>query len=81
MAARQSTIREWIERGQEKGASHLVVWVDTFDWEDYPVFCDSVEDARREHKRSGDNMQRVEEVYNLNGDIEEQLAMHRCFEF
>lgn len=81
MVARVSTIESWIERGIEKGATHLVTFCDVSDFEDYPVYCNSAEEARRLHSTSGQDDQKVEGVYNLNGDIKEQLAKRRCFEF
>lgn len=81
MVARASTIENWIERGIEKGATHLVTFCDVCDWEDYPVYCSSVEEARRLYGASGQDDQKVEGVYNLNGDIKKQLAMRDCFEF
>ncbi len=67
------TIRKWLERGKEEGATHVIVVCDTFDYEDYPVMVSPGEDVREKETEYSDNMQKVMEVYNLNMDIEEQL--------
>ena len=47
MGTTRERIREWIERGQEEGATHVIVVCDTFDWEDYPVMVKPGEDVRK----------------------------------
>lgn len=81
MAARKSTLREWFEKGVERGKTHMVVFCDTFDFEDFPVYCESAEAAREIHEAPRASMETIEEIYNLSGDMEEQLATRRCFEF
>jgi len=73
-------IREWFERGKAQGAGHLLVVCDTFSHEDYPVFCmpeESLPDKANQYH--GPNMQRVMECYDLNKDMENQLAERRAF--
>jgi hypothetical protein len=80
MATTKTEIREWLERGKTQKATHLVVRVDTFDYEDYPVFCFSKEEARMKASDTS-NMQRTMEVYDLNKDWDAQLAQHRVWNF
>jgi hypothetical protein len=78
----RAEIAEWFKRGVEKKATHLVVMVDTFSWEDYPVFIEEGQDARNEVTvRNGNNMQNVVEVYNLLLPMDPQLNQHRCFNY
>lgn len=82
MGTTKEDIKEWIKRGKEQGATHMIVVCDTFDWEDYPVYVMPTEDARKKFANyNGPNMQKVMEVYNLNKDIDYQLKQHRSFEF
>ena len=74
----RNEIAGWFDRGVQQGASHLVVVVDTFDYEDYPVFCMNVQEARDRVAKPGD-MQRVMEVYKLSMDKESQLNEHRAY--
>ena len=76
----QAEIGEWFDRGVEQGASHMLVVCDTFDYEDYPSFVDTVDEARKVFAKPGD-MQRVMEVYNLSMDKETQLNQNRVFNF
>lgn len=82
MATTQNDIREWLARGKKEKATHLVVVVDTFDHEDYPVFVKRGEDVRVVFdKYNGPNMARVMEVYFYARDLEAQLAEYRALHF
>lgn len=68
-------IREWLEKGEEEGATHVIVVCDTFDYEDYPVMVKPSERVREkveEYRKK--RWSKVMEVYNLSMDIDEQLA-------
>lgn len=72
-------IRGWLEEGQEKGSTHVIVVVDTFDWGDYPVHVSPNEKVREvAAKYDGANMQKIVEVYDLSMDLEEQLDEFRA---
>ncbi len=83
MGTSKSEIKEWIERGKKEKATHMIVVCDTYDYEDYPVFVSLEEDIHKVYEKyaSGDNMQRVMEVYNLSKDIDKQLNESRSFNF
>lgn len=82
MGTSKEDIKEWIQRGIDQGATHMIVVCDTFDWDDYPVYVMPEEDARKKYAGyNGANMQKVMEVYNLKKDIDIQLNQHRTFEF
>lgn len=75
MAATKQDILEWLRRGKESGATHVIVVCDTWDYEDYPVYInpgESVSEKLSYYQHA--DMQRVMEVYNLSMDIESQLA-------
>lgn len=38
MATTQAMIGSWFDQGVNQGATHMIVVVDTFDHDDYPVF-------------------------------------------
>lgn len=82
MGTTREEIREWLARGKAEGATHMIVVVDTFDYEDYPVFVKPDQDVRKVHEEyNGKNMQRVMEVYSYKKDLEEQIAQGRVFNF
>jgi len=60
-----------------RGAKHMVIMCDTFSYEDYPVYTMTDEECLAKHRSSGQNMQRVMEVYDLNYDKETQLNQQR----
>lgn len=79
MAATHNDIRRWIAEAQEQGARYLIVAVDMWDYENYPIFCeDEVECWKQYESHNGKNMQRVDEVYDLNRNIEDQLCSGRA---
>lgn len=57
---------DYIERGRRKGAKYVIVVLDTFDYDDYPVFIFEGEDLEERKKEyDGVNMQRILEVVEL----------------
>lgn len=76
----QDDIRNWLLRGKEEGATHVIVVCDTFDYDDYPVMVSPQQNVHEVMKEySGKDMQRIMEVYNLNLDIEKQLNEGRSY--
>lgn len=69
-------IAEWYDRGVAQGATYMIVWVDTYDYEDYPSYAKTYEEARRSVDNPG-SMQRVMEVYDLRRDKTVQIATQR----
>jgi hypothetical protein len=66
MAAQRLDILCWFDEGVRKGATHLIVVCDTFNYEDYPIYVMPGEDARKKAaEKDGSNMQKVMEVYDL----------------
>lgn len=81
-AAQQSDLREWLNRGAEQGATHMIVVVDGWDHEDYPVYVMPGENVREvADKYNGKEMQRIMEVYDLSKDHELQLSVPRVFNY
>lgn len=76
----QAEIRGWLNRAVKDGNTHVLVVVDTFDHEDYPVFLtvETQETLDREIVAHGGNMQRIMEVYAMHLPVEEQLQEHRA---
>jgi hypothetical protein len=67
--------RGWIIEGLRRGATHVIVVTDTFDYSDYPVYVQPEEDfATIRAKYNGQNMQRVMESFDLTEDLVKRLA-------
>lgn len=82
MATTKEDITEWLHRGQEKKATHMLVVCDTFSWEDYPIFVMPGQDARKiAEANNGPNMTKLMEVYKLSDDWQKQLNQRRCFNY
>ncbi len=75
-------IKEWLGIGKQKGATHVIVVCDTFNYEDYPVFVMPAQSSREVAEQyDNKSMQKVMEVYDLQKDIFEQLAQERVFNY
>jgi len=81
MTTSKESIKQWLSR-TEKGQTHMIVFCDTYDHSDYPVYVNEDEDVKEIiKKRDGRNMCQLMEVYNLSMDIEKQLDEHRAFNY
>ena len=85
MTATRQDIERWIKEAQQQKATHLVVVVDRYDHENYPVYVLPGEDVKKkcESYLRGENMQGVDEIYSFTGkySVASQLAEHRARHF
>jgi hypothetical protein len=82
MTATKQDIVRWLHSAKEKGATHLIVAVDTYDHDNYPIYVSKNEDVYEEEERiTSQSMQRIDEVYNMSMDIDKQLAEGRAFNY
>ena len=75
MAMSLSDIRQAYERGERDGASHMIIAMDSFDYEDYPIYVAPGEDPRTRIPTNGD---RVMECYRYTLGWPAQAAEHRA---
>jgi len=82
MAASKDDLISWFKCGVAQNATHMIVVCDTYDWRDFPVYVSESQNVREvESKYAGVNMQKIMEVYNLNMDMNAQMAQHRAFNY
>jgi TPR repeat protein len=83
MIAGKSDIREWFEKGVADGYKYMLTIYDRMgypDDPDFPVYKKSAAGAREAIRGYGhDPMSEVMEVYNLEEDMEGQLAEKRAY--
>lgn len=80
----KNDIRNWLEEGIKKGATHCIVMCDQWEYEDFPVYIMPGEDAKKKAKIYNQPYpcpQRLQEVYNLKMDIEKQLSEERSIHY
>jgi len=78
MTASRTDIERWLTDAKTVEADYLIVAVDTFDYDNYPIYCRGDEECRRKYNEvCSASMQRVDEVYNLSLDLETQLNTQR----
>ena len=78
-AATKQQIKEWVEKGKENDCTHVIIAVDTWNHEDYPVYVNADMDIHNKIKYYEKSNDRIMEVYNMHMDLEEQLNQHRCY--
>jgi len=81
MSASRNDIKKWLDEGKEKGATHVLIALDTWDYENYPVYIMPNENAREKVNEYGKSQDRIDEVYNLSMNIEEQLNAVRVMNY
>jgi hypothetical protein len=79
MSTTRRTIREWFASGKANQHDRMLIICDTFDHEDYPVYCLDSDFPMCFRKHNGVNMQRIMEVYDLHADREEQINQPRVW--
>lgn len=80
MTATLQDIQHWLEQAKINKATHLIVAVDTYDHDNYPVYVTSDENVQDEMERiTVQSMQSIDEVYNMSMSIEKQLKERRAY--
>ena len=68
MTATHTDIATWIREAQQVGATHVIIAVDRFDCENYPIVVKAGESELKKVLSPlirGENMQGVDEVYSF----------------
>jgi len=75
-------IRRWLDGVTAKNKYMLVI-CDTFDHEDFPVYCNTGREAwqRILSAQRGENMEKFMECYDLSLPLEEQIKYGRIRNF
>ena len=82
MPVTRDGIFAWYDEGKKKGATHMIIVCDTFDWDDFPVYVMAGENARDKAESEGKKpMQKVMEVYSLSLPVLDQFQERRAFHY
>jgi hypothetical protein len=85
MTASRREVEDWLKdaitkRKKNPNITHLIVGLDPFDYDNFPIVIEGGSAACRERldelTRTGN---RADEVYDLRLDTDEQLAEHRAW--
>lgn len=80
MATTREDIKRWLAQAKEKGAKYMIVACDTYDYEDYSVYCKDAKECNEKYAEyNGKNMQTIMEVYDLSLPLDAQLNEHRAW--
>ena len=77
MAATRQDVDRWIQTAKKDGMKYIISVCDTFDYDDYPVFCkDEEELSVKRVKYDGTNMQRINEIIKIEEEkVTEDLSL------
>jgi len=78
MAATRDDVNMWIEIAKGGNYEFIISVCDTFDWDDYPVFCKNKEEVLKESRQyNGVNMQKINEIIQIksDGSVREDLNL------
>lgn len=63
MAATREDVDRWIQTAKENGSKFIISVCDTYDYDDYPVYCKDEKELAEQHaEHNGKNMQSVNEI-------------------
>lgn len=68
MAASRLDVNRWIQTAKEDGAKYIISVCDTFDYDDYPVYCNNLKELQQALPYYSTNMQRINEIIEIKGD-------------
>ena len=69
MTASRQEVDRWIRTAKKKGCKYIISVCDTFDYDDYPVYCiDKNELILTYDNYDNVDMQRINEVITINDD-------------
>ena len=81
MAASRIDVTRWIETAKELKCKYILSVCDTFEYDDYPVYCFYKATLLIEHsKHDGVNMQTINEIIRINADgsVDEKLNLNNA---
>ena len=78
MTASKFDIEMWYDEAENKGATYLIIGLDPFDYDNFPVFVMPHESCRDSVDKLVAGGNRYDEVYDLKLDRKKQLTEHRA---
>ena len=66
MAATKQDVDQWINEAKSRNCKYIISVCDTFEHDDYPVYCTNEEDLEKiKPTYDGVNMQRINEIITV----------------
>ena len=82
MGTTVTVLSDWFDEGVQKGATHMIIVCDTFEYENSRVYVHPGQDVRKiEKKQRETGMNKIMEVYNLAMDKQAQFKERRAFNY
>lgn len=69
MVATRNDVDRWIKEAIKNKMKFIISVCDTFEWDDFPIYCKDEEELRNEYpKHDGENMETINEIIKIEGD-------------
>lgn len=83
MTATRGDLSRWFDSGLAQGTTHMIVAVDRYDNENFPVYVSAEENVHEVEirVRCGHGLIGVDEVYDLRLDKDMQFVERRAFHY
>lgn len=66
MAATREDVDRWIETARKNGKPFIISVCDTFEYDDYPIYCSTKEEVFEQHQSHDNvNMQKINEIIHV----------------
>jgi hypothetical protein len=78
MTASKNDILHWIDEAKERGSAYLIIGLDPFDYDNFPIYCESGDECRYKIDDLLRTGNRYDEVYNMSMDIDDQINEYRA---
>ena len=77
MAATRQDVDKWISTAKTNGYQYIISVCDTWDYDDYPVYCRNKKEVIEAIPEYTQNMQRINEIIRIDGDkVTENLSAY-----
>lgn len=71
MTASKEDVNGWINAAKESNKRYIISVCDTFEWDDYPIFCDDRDNlVKRIPEFHNTNLQKINEIIEIVPDKE-----------
>lgn len=69
----------WLKEAINRNSAFLMVGYDTFDCQDYPIFCETAGECLQEIENYRNSSDRIIEIYDMSMDLESQISEYRAY--
>jgi len=81
MPATKNNLIKWFQIGVKNNQSYMIIECDTYNFDDFPIYTNSLEEFEEEYKKVSSRRNQIMEVYDLKIDMNLQMNEDRSFHY